>query len=68
MIRAQHKLGLTPLIPVAAFGEHFRYLLVNCIGQLPSTKSENKHHLSIVETPARFPSVLKRRTTPHNNP
>lgn len=47
-----------PLIPIPAFDEPFTRLLVDCVGPLPRTKSQNQYLLTIMDVSSRYPEAI----------
>lgn len=46
-----------PLYPIPVVGEPFEYLLINCVGLLPSAKSGCKYLLTVMCQTTRYPAV-----------
>ena len=55
-----------PLQPIPVASEPFEHVILDCVGQLPKTKSGNQWLLTIMCSPTRFPEAipLRRITAP----
>ena len=49
------------LQPISAFEEPFSRVLVDCVGPLPKTRSENEYLLTVMCTATRFPEAIPLR-------
>ena len=47
-----------PLKPIPVFDEPFSWILIDCVGSLPKTKSGNEYSLTIVCVSTRFPEAI----------
>ena len=61
MGKPNQKIPSAPLIPIPAFDEPFARVLIDCVGPLPKTKSENQYLLTIMCASTRFPEAVPLR-------
>ena len=47
-----------PLHPIPAFDEPFSHIIIDCVGPLPKTKSQNEYLLTIMCSSTRFPEAI----------
>ena len=50
-----------PLHPIPAFDEPFSHIIIDCVGPLPKTKSQNEYLLTIMCSSTRFPEAIPLR-------
>ena len=55
-----------PLHPIAAFDEPFSHIIIDCVGPLPKTKSQNEYLLTIMCSSTRFPEAIPLRSIKTN--
>ena len=55
-----------PLHPIPAFGEPFSHIIIDCVGPLPKTKSQNEYLLTIMCSSTRFPEAIPLRSIKTN--
>ena len=55
-----------PLHPIPAFDEPFSHIIINCVGPLPKTKSQNEYLLTIMCSSTRFPEAIPLRSIKTN--
>ena len=59
--KPNQKIPSAPLIPIPAFEEPFSWVIIDCVGPLPKTKSGNQYLLTIMCTSTRFPEAIPLR-------
>ena len=55
-----------PLHPIQAFDEPFSHIIIDCVGPLPKTKSQNEYLLTIMCSSTRFPEAIPLRSIKTN--
>ena len=55
-----------PLHPIPAFDEPFSHIIIDCVGPLPKTKSQNEYLLTIMCSSTRFPEAIPLRSIKTN--
>ena len=55
-----------PLHPIPAFDEPFSHIIIDCVGPLPKTKSQNEYLLIIMCSSTRFPEAIPLRSIKTN--
>ena len=55
-----------PLHPIPAFDEPFSRIIIDCVGPLPKTKSQNEYLLTIMCSSTRFPEAIPLRSIKTN--
>ena len=55
-----------PLHPIPAFDEPFSHIIIDCVGPLPKTKSQNEYLLTIMCSSTRFPEAIPIRSIKTN--
>ena len=55
-----------PLHPIPAFDEPFSHIIIDCVGALPKTKSQNEYLLTIMCSSTRFPEAIPLRSIKTN--
>ena len=55
-----------PLHPIPAFDEPFSHIIIDCVGPLPKTKSQNEYLLTIMCISTRFPEAIPLRSIKTN--
>ena len=55
-----------PLHPIPAFDEPFSHIVIDCVGPLPKTKSQNEYLLTIMCSSTRFPEAIPLRSIKTN--
>ena len=55
-----------PLNPIPAFDEPFSHIIIDCVGPLPKTKSQNEYLLTIMCSSTRFPEAIPLRSIKTN--
>ena len=55
-----------PLHPIPAFDEPFSHIIIDCVGPLPKTKSQNEYLLTIMCSFTRFPEAIPLRSIKTN--
>ena len=55
-----------PLHPIPAFDEPFSHIIIDCVGPLPKTKSQNVYLLTIMCSSTRFPEAIPLRSIKTN--
>ena len=55
-----------PLHPIPAFDEPFSHIIIDCVGPLPKTKSQNEFLLTIMCSSTRFPEAIPLRSIKTN--
>ena len=55
-----------PLHPIPAFDEPFAHIIIDCVGPLPKTKSQNEYLLTIMCSSTRFPEAIPLRSIKTN--
>ena len=55
-----------PLHPIPAFDEPFSHIIIDCVGPLPKTKSQNEFLLNIMCSSTRFPEAIPLRSIKTN--
>ena len=56
--KAQHTPAKAPLIPIPAFDEPFKNLIIDCVGPLPKSRSGKQYLLTIMCTSTRYPDAI----------
>ena len=47
-----------PLHPIPTFDEPFSHIIIDCLGPLPKTKSQNEYLLTVMCSSTRFPGAI----------
>ena len=55
-----------PLHPIPAFDEPFSHIIIDCVGPLPKTKSQNEYLLTIMCSSTLFPEAIPLRSIKTN--
>ena len=55
-----------PLHPIPVFDEPFSHIIIDCVGPLPKTKSQNEYLLTIMCSSTRFPEAIPLRSIKTN--
>ena len=55
-----------PLHPIPAFDEPFSHIIIDCVGPLPKTKSQNEYLCTIMCSSTRFPEAIPLRSIKTN--
>ena len=55
-----------PLHPIPAFDEPFSHIIIDCVGPLPKTKSQNEYLLTIMCSSTRFKEAIPLRSIKTN--
>ena len=55
-----------PLHPIPAFDEPFSHIIIDCVGPMPKTKSQNEYLLTIMCSTTRFPEAIPLRSIKTN--
>ena len=55
-----------PSHPIPAFDEPFSHIIIDCVGPLPKTKSQNEYLLTIKCSSTRFPEAIFLRSIKTN--
>ena len=55
-----------PLHPIPAFDEPFSHIIIDCVGPLPKTKSQNEYLLTMMCSSTRFPEAIPLRSIKTN--
>ena len=55
-----------PLHPIPVFDEPFSHIIIDCVGPLPKTKSQNEFLLTIMCSSTRFPEAIPLRSIKTN--
>ena len=60
-VRLDQVVPPAPLHPIAAVGEPFDHVIVDCVGPLPRTKSGHQYLLTMMWVTTRFPEAIPLR-------
>lgn len=60
--KPNQKITAAPLHPIPAIGEAFEYLIIDCVGPLPSSKLGSKYLLTVMCINTRYPAAYPLRT------
>ena len=55
-----------PSHPIPAFNEPFSHIIIDCVGPLPKTKTQNEYLLTIMCSSTRFPEAIPLRSIKRN--
>ena len=64
--KPNQKIPQAPLHPIPAFDEPFSHIIIDCVGPLPKTKSQNEYLLTIMCSSTRFPEAIPLRSIETN--
>ena len=64
--QTQPKYSAGPFTPHTSFDEPFSHIIIDCVGPLPKTKSQNEYLLTIMCSSTRFPEAIPLRSIKTN--